>query len=148
MLVFVVVVDVVQLLVLLVVLDVVVLLVVLIARGGDVSVRSVSRCSWSWCAEHMGSSSPTPEYGAPALPVMGARQPQRSVDRQPPGDDPVTELRAALVEAQKWLMYAAGREAADNPAQAALLVQASADIGATLKRTAAGVVGRRVGDAS
>lgn len=48
----------------------------------------------------------------------------------------ITELRIALLTAQRWVMYAAGRESADDPVQAALLLQASADIETTLKRTA------------
>ncbi|MFJ1840030.1 hypothetical protein ACIOJ9_40025 [Streptomyces sp. NPDC088175] len=54
----------------------------------------------------------------------------------------VEELRAALLAAQRWLMYAAGREAADEPDHAVRLVQASADIEAVMART-----GRRRRDA-
>ncbi|MFJ1717328.1 hypothetical protein ACIQGT_40995 [Streptomyces sp. NPDC093108] len=81
--------------------------------------------------------------------MTGARPPRRYVADGQALDDAtrVAELRAALLDAQRWLMYAAGREAADEPGQAALLLQASADIEATLERTAALVHGVVIGAA-
>ena len=94
----------------------------LVVRAGDVATMRLRAVVRVCCAGRMNSSAPTPEYTADGQELDDATR--------------IAELRAALLDAQRWLMYAAGREVADEPGQAAFLLQASADIEATLERTA------------
>ncbi|WP_424863389.1 hypothetical protein [Streptomyces sp. MMS24-I29] len=78
------------------------------------------------------SSAPTPEYGAPALPVTGALPPRRDLSDA----DRIAALRAALQLVVPVLAYCAGREAADDPKQAAVVLAAADEAAQALARTA------------